>query len=153
MKGPVTTAEHELVTFRVGEALFGVEVTAIREVFLPQAVTPAPLAPPEVTGVLNLRGRIVTMICARRRLGLPPRAAESRPAMAIGVDHRGDSYGLLVDSVDEVLRVGADAFEATPPNLDARWSGVSRGVYRLDGRLLVAVELERILDLRLQAAA
>lgn len=146
-------AEHELVTFRVADALFGVEVTAIREVFLPQAMTPTPLARPEITGVLNLRGRIVTMICARRRLGLPPRSADGRPSMAIGVDHRGDSYGVLVDSVDEVLRLPATGVEPNPANLDPRWAAVSRGVHRLDGRLLVALDLEALLDFGQKAAA
>jgi purine-binding chemotaxis protein CheW len=150
---PAVSGDREFVSFRIAGQLFGVEVTAIHEVFRPQAVSPVPLAKPEIAGVLNLRGRIVTVICARRRLGLPPRPEGSPPPMAVGVEKKGESYGILVDSVDEVLKLPASACEAAPANLDPRWAEVSQGVYRLDGRLLIALDVERLLDLGLQAAA
>jgi len=141
------------VTFRVADALMGVEVAGIREVFLPQGVTPAPLAPPEVAGLLNLRGRIVTLVCLRRRLGLPPRPREARPAMTIGVDLGGDSYGLLVDSVEEVLKPSGSTLEDRPPNLDPRWTAVSRCVHRLPDGLLLVLDVEALLDLGRRDAA
>jgi purine-binding chemotaxis protein CheW len=108
---------------------------------------------PEVTGVLNLRGRIVTTICARLRLGLPPRGDDAPPPMAVGVDRQGESYGLLVDSVEEVLKLPQSAHEPAPVNLDPHWAWVSRGVYRLDGRLLVVLDLPKLLDIGQPAAA
>jgi purine-binding chemotaxis protein CheW len=147
------TGEREFVTVKIAEQLFGVEVTHIHEVFQPQAVSPVPLAKPEIAGVLNLRGRIVTTVCARRRLGLPPRPEGSRPPMAVGIDKNGESYGILVDAVDEVMKLSDKDYEDAPVNLDPRWASVSRGVYRLDGRLLVALDVERLLDLGTQSAA
>ncbi|MBW3560127.1 MAG: chemotaxis protein CheW [Proteobacteria bacterium] len=145
--------EREFVSMRIADQLFGVEVSEIREVFQLGATSPVPLTRPEITGMLNLRGRIVTTVCARRRLGLPPRPAEAPRPMAVGFDKNGESYGLLVDSVEEVLRLPASAYEAAPVNLDPRWASVSLGVYRLDGRLLVALDVERLLDFGQTAAA
>ncbi len=144
---PAVAGEREFVTLKIADQLFGVEVTEINEVFQPQGATPVPLARPEITGVLNLRGRIVTTVCARRRLGRPPRDAGAPPPMAVGVERNGESYGVLVDSVEEVLKLPASAYEAAPANLDPRWAAVSLGVYRLDGRLLMALDVERLLDL------
>jgi purine-binding chemotaxis protein CheW len=151
--GTASAGEREFVTVRIGEQLFGVEVTHIHEVFQPQAVSPVPLAKPEIAGVLNLRGRIVTTVCARRRLGLPPRPEGSRAPMAVGIDKNGESYGILVDAVDEVMKLSDKDYEDAPVNMDPRWASVSRGVYRLDGRLLVALDVERLLDLGPQSAA
>jgi purine-binding chemotaxis protein CheW len=148
-----TGSVREFVTFRIAEQLFGVEVTEIHDVFQPHAITVVPLAPPEIAGVLNLRGRIVTTVCARRRLGLPQRSPADPAPMAVGIEKGGDSYGLLVDSVDEVLKLPDSDYEAVPVNLDPRWAQVSRGVYRVDGQLLVALDVERLMDLDLKAAA
>jgi purine-binding chemotaxis protein CheW len=147
------SGEREFVTLKIADQLFGVEVTAIHDVFQPQAITLVPLAQREIAGVLNLRGRIVTAVCARRRLGLPERPNGAPPPMAVGVEKDGDSYALLVDSVDEVLKLADSAYEALPVNLDPRWAHVSRGIYRVDGGLLLALDLERLLDLGTQAAA
>jgi len=144
---------REFVTFNIAGQLFGVKVTAIHEVFQPQGVSPVPLAKPEIAGVLNLRGRIVTVVCARRRLGLPPREPGSPPPMAVGVDKGGESYGLLVDAVDEVLNLPDSACEPPPVNLDPRWASVSLGVYRLEGKLLIVLDVERLLDLGAHALA
>lgn len=137
------TAEY--VTLNIADQLFGVPVKIIHDVFSPQSLTPVPLAEPEVAGVLNLRGRIVTAIDARVKLGLPPRD-ESAPAMAIGVEKNGESYGILIDSVGEVLRLNAADFEPNPVNLDACWQKVAGGVYRLDGRLLVVLDIDKIIN-------
>ena len=145
--------DRELVLVRVDGVLFGLDIADVREVFHPQATSPVPLTGPEVSGLLNLRGRIVTAVCARRRLGLPPRPADARPPMAVGLDRRGESYGLLVDSVEEVLALPAGACEPAPANLDPRWAGVTRGVCRLPEGLLVVLDVGRLLDLGRSAAA
>src|ERR1700694_2291286 len=94
----------EYVTVTVGTQTFGVPIRRVRDVFLPERVTRVPLAPFEIAGLINLRGRIVTLIDMRRRLDLAPLAAGARP-MAVGVEQRGESYGLLVDAVGEVLKL------------------------------------------------
>ena len=143
---------REFVTLSVADQIFGVEVRDIHDVFQPQSITPVPLSRPEICGVLNLRGRIVTAVDARKRLGL---IASDKPErlMAVGVEKGGESYGLIVDAVDEVLRLPDSAFEANPVNLDQRWADVSRGVYRLEGRLLIVLDLNKMLDFIPQASA
>ena len=95
-----------------------------------------PLAPPEVAGLLNLRSRIVTAIDLRLRLWLPPREADSN-RIAIGIEERGELYGLLVDEVGDVLWVASATFEANLVNLDPRLAQVCAGVHRLEGGLMV----------------
>jgi purine-binding chemotaxis protein CheW len=102
--------------------------------------------------VLNLRGRIVTAINMRSRLGLPKRE-DDRPSMAVGVDLRGESYGLLIDSIGEVLKLADDGREENPVNLDSRMAKISAGVHRLDGHLLVVLDVDRILEMSTDAMA
>ena len=88
---------NEYVTATIGGQLFGLPIRQVQDVFLPERVTRVPLAPPEIAGVLNLRGRIVTLIDMRKRLGMPPRTDDA-PSMALGVEARGEFYGLLIDA-------------------------------------------------------
>jgi purine-binding chemotaxis protein CheW len=137
---------REYVTFRICDQLFGLSVTEIHDVFRPARMTPVPLSKSEIAGVLNLRGRIVTAIDARSRLGLPPR--EKTPgiqSLAIGVEYGGESFGMVIDEIGEVVRLDDAQMEQNPVNLDATWSGVSRGVYRLDNRLLVIMDIDQML--------
>jgi purine-binding chemotaxis protein CheW len=145
--------EREFVTVFIGGHMFGVAVSAIHDVFSPQAITPVPLAVPEVAGVLNLRGRIVTAIDARARLGLPPAQEGGKHRMAVGIEKGGESYGLVIDKVGEVLKLGAKDFEPNPCNLDPRWRQVVEGVYRLPERLLIVLDIERMLDFDCEEAA
>jgi purine-binding chemotaxis protein CheW len=137
---------REYVTFRICDQLFGLSVTEIHDVFRPTKMTPVPLSSKEIAGVLNLRGRIVTAIDARSRLGLPPREKTDKvQTLAIGVEHGGESFGMVIDEIGEVVRLDDDEMEQNPVNLDATWSGVSRGVYRLDNRLLVIMDIDQML--------
>jgi len=142
---------NEYVTAMVGGELFGLPIGRVQDVFLPERITRVPLAPPEITGILNLRGRIVTLIDLCRRLGLEPRKPS---AMAIGVEMKGESYGLMIDQVGEVMSLDAADFERNPINLDSRLAAVSTGIYRLESRLLLVLDVDRILDIerRPQAA-
>ena len=143
---------QEYVTATIGEQLFGLPIRRVQDVFMPERVTRVPLAPPEIAGVLNMRGRIVTLIDLRRRLGLPARA-QAADVMAIGVELRGESYGLLIDAVGEVLRLDDTAREANPVNLDAELAQVSAGIHRLEGQLLMVLDVDRLLDISVHAAA
>ena len=135
----------EYVTAMIGGQLFGLPILRVQDVFVPERLTRVPLAPPEVAGVLNLRGRIVTLIDMRSLLGLERRQGREQP-MAIGVERAGESYGLLVDSVGEVLKLGDAAREPNPVNLDPRLARVSAGIHRLEGQLLIVVDVDRVLD-------
>jgi purine-binding chemotaxis protein CheW len=151
--GKTTDEEFvEYVTVTIGEQLFGLPISRVQDVFIPDRLTRVPLAAPEVAGVLNLRGRIVTAIDMRRRLDLEKRA-DGQPVMAIGIDMKGESYGLLVDTVGEVMKFPAAASEAKPANLHGRWARVASGVIRLDTQLLVVLDVDRVLDMNRNAAA
>jgi len=142
----------EYVTATLGDQLFGLPILRVQDVFVPERITRVPLAPPEIAGVLNLRGRIVTLIDMRRRLGLGARG-QGDQAMAIGVESRGESYGLLIDNIGEVLKLDDANREPNPVNLDERLAGVSAGIYRLEGQLLVVVDVDRVLDVGMRAIA
>jgi purine-binding chemotaxis protein CheW len=142
----------EYVTALIGEQLFGLPISRVQDVFMPDRLTRVPLAPPEIAGVLNLRGRIVTAIDMRSRLGLGKRDNAGRP-MAIGIEYNSESYGLLIDTIGEVLKVADDTREPNPVNLDARLARVSAGVHQLDGQLLVVLDVDRVLDKSAEALA
>ena len=143
---------NEYVTALIGGQLFGLPILRVQDVFAPERLTAVPLSPPEVAGVLNLRGRIVTLIDMRCRLGLGSRE-NSQQSMAIGVESRGESYGLLIDSVGEVLKLDNRSWEPNPSNLDARLASVSTGIYRLDSQLLMVLDVDRVLDITVKAVA
>jgi purine-binding chemotaxis protein CheW len=142
----------EYVTVMVGDHLFGLPIARVQDVFVPDHLTRVPLAPPEVAGILNLRGRVVTSIDMRSCLDFPPREPGTQ-MIAVGIECKGESYGLLVDSVGEVIALGDDDCEGKPANLDARLSRVAVGVYRLDGRLLIVLDVDRMLDIKSSAIA
>jgi purine-binding chemotaxis protein CheW len=143
----------EYVTAMIGGQLFGLPISRVQDVFMPERLTRVPLAGPDIAGLLNLRGRIVTVIDMRRRLDLPAQQGGGGRPMAVGVEHRGESHGLLIDEIGEVLKLPAVGREDNPVNLDERLARVSAGVHRLDGRLLVILDVERVLDAGAIAAA
>jgi purine-binding chemotaxis protein CheW len=132
--------------------MFGLPIGRVQDVFKPANITRVPLAGPEIAGVLNLRGRIVTAINLGKRLDLESRAEGMAP-MAIGIESGAESFGLLVDAVGEVLKLSDSEREANPINLDRKLGRVSSGVFRLEGQLLVILDVDRVLDLGAEMAA
>jgi purine-binding chemotaxis protein CheW len=143
---------HEFVTVTVAGQIFGIPVLQVQDVLGPQRITRIPLAPREVAGSLNLRGRIVTAIDLRTRLRLPP-LPEGQLGMSVVVDHGDELYSILVDGVGEVLDVGRDTPQRNPPTLDPAWRDVSAGVYRLEKGLLVVLNVARVLTFPPRAEA
>jgi len=142
----VETGTIEYMTMVIDGQLFGLPINRVQDVFKPENMTKVPLANREIVGVLNLRGRIVTAIDMRRRLDLPDREPD-QPFMSVGIECKNESYGLLIDKVGEVLRLKVSDLEPNPANLEPHWSEVSSGVYRLEGQLLVVLDVDRVLDL------
>lgn len=138
--------EQVFVTLTVADQLCGVPVLGVRDILGEQTITRIPLAPPEIAGSLNLRGRIVTAIDLRRRLNLDP-LPEGMRRMSVVAEQGGELYALLVDQVSEVMSLKTSAFERNPPTLPASWAAFSTGIYRLDGRLLVVLDVARLLDI------
>lgn len=135
----------EYVTVTIGEQLFGIRIDHVHDVFIANSITQVPLCPREIRGLLNLRGRVVTAICMRARLGLPKREGNNDD-MAVGLEHHGESFGLLVDQVGEVMKLSHASLEPNPVHLDPRWAKLSRGVHRLDGKLLIIFDVDAVLD-------
>ena len=136
----------EFVTVTIAGQMFGIPVLAVQDVLGPQRIARIPLAALEVAGALNLRGRIVTAIDLRVRLGLPSRA-DGEKSMSVVVDHHGEFYSLIVDAVGEVLSLPDEDFERNPATLDQLWRGVSMGIFRLQKELLVVFDVDKLLEL------
>jgi purine-binding chemotaxis protein CheW len=131
-------------TFTVADHLFGIEVLRVQEVIRHLDMTPVPLAPGEISGQINLRGQIVTAIDMRRKLELPDRT-EGKLPMNVVVRSEESSVSLLVDAIGDVIEVAQDAFERPPETLDGVARRLIRGAYKLDGRLLLVLDIERVL--------
>lgn len=142
--GEAGREEEVFLTLTVAGQGCAVPVLLVRDVLGPQAITRIPLAPAEVAGSLNLRGRIVTAVDLRLRLGLPPREAGAAP-MSVVVEQAAELYSLQVDEVGEVMPLPTAGFEPNPPTLDASWRDVSRGVHRQEDRLLIVLDVDRVL--------
>ncbi len=144
-------SKSEYITVWIGDQLFGLPILRVQDVFMPSAMTEVPMTNGDVAGVLNLCGRIVTAISMR--LGLPPLESD-RPVMAVGIEAGNESYGLVIDSVGDVVSLDASSHEDNPANPDPRWAQVSGGVQRLEDQLMVVLDVDRVLALEteLQAA-
>ncbi|WP_374308308.1 chemotaxis protein CheW [Dongia sp.] len=137
--------QRDYVTMSIGDQMFGIPVLTVQDVLGPQNIARVPLAPPEVAGSLNLRGRIVTAIDVRPRLGLATREG-GKAAMSVVVEYDGELYSLLVDSVGEVLSLNSRDYQRNPPTLNPRLREFSDGIYRLNGSLLVVLNVGSLLD-------
>ena len=137
----------DFVTFVIEEQLFGVPVLQVQDILPPTNIAPIPLAPPEVKGSINLRGRIVTVIDVRVRLGLGNRPDDTE-GMGVTVEHDHELYTLLVDRVGDVIGLSPEAYENNPETKSAAWREFADGVYRLDGNLMVVLNVERLLNIK-----
>lgn len=138
------TTSQQLLTFSIGGQNFGLSVLDVNDVLGPQKITHTPMSPPAIAGIMNLRGRIVTAIDMRRCLDQEARAA-GKPGMSVVVENKGELFSLIIDSVGDVLFLSADDFETTPVTLDDTWRSVSNGLYKLDGKILVVLDVEKLL--------
>ena len=138
------TDQPMVVTMTVQNQLCGIPVGNVRDVIVTGEMTRIPLAPPQIAGSLNLRGRIVTAIDLRRRLDMP-RRQEGQASMSVVVEQNGELYSLVVDTVREVIELGDHHLEPNPPTLSTVWRDFSAGVYRLQPDLLVLLNTDRLL--------
>ena len=140
VKAPAVSGQ--LATFWLDGDLYGVEVAHVQEVLKSQGLTRVPLAPPAVAGLINLRGQVVTAIELRERLGRP-RRPQGTDAVVIVVRLHGEAVSLLVDAIADVVQVDAADFEAPPDTLDGQARELIRGAYKLDGQLLLALDVHK----------
>lgn len=136
---------HQFCTFYVSGIQFGIEVLKVQEVLKYHEMTPVPLAPPTVSGLINLRGQIVTALDLRTRLGLAPRPADALP-MNVVVRAEEGAVSLLVDEIGDVLEAIEDTFEEPPATLDAKAREFILGVYKMEQRLLLILDTDKVLN-------
>jgi purine-binding chemotaxis protein CheW len=146
---PQEAALVEMCSVRVGQALYGVPIAHILEIVGSARPQPVPLAPAFVGGLVHYRGDVLTTVSLRQLLGLPPRDG---PQDILVLESSGGCFGLLVDSVGEVLTVSSAEHELNPSILDERKKNMFAGAYKLKGSLLVMLDPERMDPMRLGAA-
>jgi purine-binding chemotaxis protein CheW len=132
-------AAHQYCTFLLDGLFFGVEVEKVQEVIRYQEMTRVPLASRVISGLINLRGQIVTAIDLRRRLKLPDRPAEKLPMNVVVRTDEG-AVSLLVDEIGDVREVQEGSFERSPETLQGEARNLIRGAYKLDDRLLLVLD-------------
>jgi len=143
---------QDFVTFSVASQLFGIPVLRVQDILETDKIAFVPLAPPEVRGSINLRGRIVTVIDVRTRLGLAQTAiADATSKMGVTVESDHDLYTLLVDKVGDVVNLSGDLYEANPSTLDPMWREFAKGVFRLKEQLMVVLDIDHLLGIRARA--
>jgi purine-binding chemotaxis protein CheW len=139
-----STLARQYATFSVGDLFFGIEVLEVQEVLRYLEMTKVPLAPGVIEGLINLRGQIVTAVDMRSRLGLPKRSHDQTP-MNMVVRSEDGAVSLLVDEIGDVLEVQEDCYESVPDHMPQDQRELISGIYKLDGRLLLVLDTERVL--------
>ena len=136
----------EFLTIIIAGQRFGIPILQVQDVLGEQKIAKIPLTPPEVAGSLNLRGRIVTAIDMRRRLGMEPQSDDKSSEMGVVVEHDNELYSLIIDQVGDVMRLKNKNFETTPATLDPLWKEIASGIYRLEDELLVILDVPKFLS-------
>ncbi len=149
---PISTRSEQFCTFRLGNLLFGVEVMCVQEVLLKQQITRMPLTSPVVSGLINLRGQIVTAVDLRKRLNMPPMES-GEDAMNVVVRSNDSAFSLVVDEIGEVVDVDPDSFEPPPGTLTSHARELILGVYKLERQLLLVLDIERAITINEAAKA
>lgn len=133
----------QFCTFYLDKLLFGVELKGVQEVIRSLDMTKVPLAPAVVSGLINLRGQIVTAVDLRRRLGMEPHPPGMR-AMNIVVRSEDGAVSLLVDEIGDVIEVEEETFEEPPQTMEARMRSLITGVHKLDRGLMHVLNTKRV---------
>lgn len=136
---------NQLLTFYLDKQIFGIPVSFIKDIFRSSKITKVPLTPKEIAGVVNLRGHIVTAINLRHKLCIPCSDEATSTTMNIAVDVGDEMYSFIVDSVSEVMTFSKETFEDNPSTLDDKLKSLSLGIYKLEGKLLIVLDVKKII--------
>jgi purine-binding chemotaxis protein CheW len=142
---PAAQADRRCFTVIDGTETFGLPVESVQTIFRIEGVTPVPLGPAEVEGLVNLRGRIVTAVSLKRRLSktLP---TSPRGALAIGIEHNGENFALIIDEVGDVITCEDAARIGRPPHIEPARARLTREYYRLESGILPILDLDAVFD-------
>jgi len=142
---------RQLCTFYLGGHFYGIDVVRVQEVIRYQDMTRVPLAPRDIRGLINLRGQIVTAVDMRRRLNLPERTGDDLP-MNVVVRSDDGAASLLVDEIGDVMEVASASCDAVPQTVPQEARALLRGVFKLENRLLLELDIDRIMTSAANAA-
>ncbi|NMC20141.1 MAG: chemotaxis protein CheW [Thermogutta sp.] len=135
----------QLVSFRLGQEEYAVEITKVQEIILMGEITKVPQTPAYIKGLINLRSSVIPIVDLRLRFGLPPQDGTDETRIMV-VNVRGKTIGIIVDAVSEVLRISRDQIAPPPPTVAGLGREYLTGLVKLDKRLLILLDIERILD-------
>ena len=135
----------QLVTFSIGDEEFGVDILKVQEIIRTMEITKVPRAPAFVEGVINLRGKVIPIIDLRKRFGLQTRGHDKNTRIIV-IEINNMIVGFVVDSFPEVLRIPASTVEPPPPKVAGLESEYISGVGKLEDRLLILLDLNRLLS-------
>ncbi|MFQ5356045.1 MAG: chemotaxis protein CheW [Mariprofundaceae bacterium] len=139
----------ELLTFLVGHQWVGLDIDQVREVLSRQPFTPVPMASAAVLGLINLRGRVVTILDARTVVGIPMQEEEASQRVLI-IESESEAIGLVVDAVGEVMPLEADSIESSPDSLPLLWKEFSDGIIQQEERVILLMNIKKFLDISIQ---
>ena len=141
--------EHQLVVFELANEFYGIDIAVVESIIKMQAITQLPQTPTYIKGVTNLRGTVLPVIDLRTRFGLETQR-DTKQTRVIIVTMGEVKVGLMVDGVSEVLRISDESIEPLPPMVNSVNSDFLRGIVRLEDRLIILLEVEKVLDLQEQ---
>ena len=142
---PLGSVERRCFTVIDGDEIFGLPVQSVQTIFRIEDVTPVPLGPAEVEGLVNLRGRIVTAVSLKRRLSKAT-SESARGALAIGIEHGGENFALIVDDVGDVITCDDAAHVARPPHIEPGRARLTSAYYRLEHGILPILDMDAVFD-------
>jgi purine-binding chemotaxis protein CheW len=135
----------QLVSFTIGSEEFGVDILKVQEINRMLDITKVPNAPVFVDGVINLRGKVIPIVNLRQRFGMKPREQDKDTRIVV-VELSGKTVGFIVDGVSEVLRIPKSVTEPPPPLVAGINADYITAVGKLEDRLLILLDLERVLS-------
>jgi purine-binding chemotaxis protein CheW len=135
----------QLVTFAISEEEFGIDILKVQEIIRIMDITKVPASPPHVEGVINLRGKVIPVIDLRSRFGMEPRQHDNQTRIIV-IELHGMIVGFVVDGVSEVLRIQSNTVEPPPPVVSGIESEYIKGVGKLDNRLLILLDLDKLIS-------
>jgi purine-binding chemotaxis protein CheW len=146
---PVRTRFTQFFTVHAGGCMFGLPVDSVQTIFRLQAITPVPLGPPTVAGLVNLRGKIVTAVSLEKRLGLEPAPPSSSTPLAVALERRGETFALVVDAVGDAMECSEDMRIPSPRHVKEGRARMTHSYYRSDGGILPVLDVDALFDLRM----
>ena len=141
--------EHQLVVFELANEFYGIDIAVVESIIKMQAITQLPQTPAYIKGVTNLRGTVLPVIDLRTRFGLETQK-DTKQTRVIIVTMGSVKVGVMVDGVSEVLRISDESIEPLPPMVNSVNSDFLKGIVRLEDRLIILLEVEKVLDLHEQ---